>query len=174
VKPRRAVSALLPVLLPVLLSVAPAAFAAPPAAPPSAPPAVSPAPAKPPQADRALELAEREKAIKAEEERLVALRKEVEEKIAKYEKLLGEAEGREKRRQEEEDAKADQLVKLFEGMPPEGAAVRLEALDDKTAAFILGKMKGRKASNVLAVMEPKRAAVLVRRMAGGVKNFPAE
>ncbi|MBE0569722.1 MAG: hypothetical protein IH576_03690 [Deltaproteobacteria bacterium] len=166
-KKRRAASALLPVLLPAFLWLASPSFAVPPAVAPKDVPVKA-------QADRATELAEREKALKAEEERLVALRKEVEEKIAKYEKLLGEAEGREKRRQEEEEGKADHLVKLFEGMPPEGAAVRLEALDDKMAAVILENMKGRKASNVLAVMDPKRAAALVRRMAVGVKKFPQE
>jgi flagellar motility protein MotE (MotC chaperone) len=164
---RRAASALLPVLLPALFWLSAPVFAAAPAVAPKEAPAKA-------QPDRATELSEREKALKAEEERLVSLRKEVEEKIAKYEKLLAEAEGREKRRQDEEDAKADHLVKLFEGMPPEGAAVRLEALDDKMAATILEKMKGRKASNVLAVMDPKRAAALVRRMAGGVKKFPQE
>ncbi len=42
------------------------------------------------------------------------------------------------------------------------------------AAAILARMKGRKASNVLSAMEPKKAAALIRRMASGVKNFPAQ
>ena len=112
--------------------------------------------------------------MKADEERLLALRKEVDGKITKYEKLLSDVEAKEKGRREEDEAKVDTLVKLFEGMTPESAAPRLEALDEGMAASILSKMKGRKASNVLAVMDPKRAAVLVRKMAGGVKNFPAQ
>jgi len=167
VKLLRAAPALLPFLLPCFLFLAPAASAPPPDAKPKAVRTKA-------QTDRALELAEREKALKEQEERLAALRKEVEEKIAKYEKLLGEAEGRKKRIEEEEEAKVDHLVKIFEGMPPEGAAARLEALDEKMASFILGRMKGRKASNVLAAMEPERAAALVRRMAVGMKNFPAK
>jgi len=127
-----------------------------------------------PRAGKASDLAERERALKAEEERLLALRKEVDEKIAKYEKLLGQAETKEKQRQDEEEAKIDRLVKLFEGMAPEAAASRLAALDDGMAAAILARMKGRKASQALSAMDPKRTAVLFRKMSGGVKNFPPE
>ena len=112
--------------------------------------------------------------MKAEEERLLSLRKEVDAKIAKYEKLLADVEADGKRRREEDEAKVDTLVKLFEGMTPESAAPRIEALDDGMAAAILARMKGRKASNVLSAMEPKKAAALIRRMASGVKNFPAQ
>ncbi|MEW6721132.1 MAG: hypothetical protein AB1346_11840 [Thermodesulfobacteriota bacterium] len=170
---RRAARALLPFLIAALSVPAAAADPASPAAAPKAAASAEARAAAAPQADRA-ELAARERELRAEEERLLALRKEVEGKIAKYEKLLADAETKGKKEREEGEAKSDQLVKLFEGMPPEDAAARLEALDEKTASFILGRMKGRKASNVLAVMDPKHAASLVRRMAGGVKNFPAE
>jgi flagellar motility protein MotE (MotC chaperone) len=151
----------------MLLCPAPAAVAAPPDARP--PDASAPVPGK-----RAPGFAERERALKAEEERLLALRKEVEEKIAKYEKLLGQLQEKEKRKQDETNAKVDQLVKLFEGMPPDGAAARMAALDDEMAAAILVRMKTRKASAVLTLIEPKRVALIARKMAGGVKNFPPE
>lgn len=143
------------------------------AAPPSAEPREASAPT-PVQAKKATDFAERERALKAEEERLLVLRKEVDLKIAKYEKLLGETEEKQKRKQEEKDAKIDQLVKLFEGMSPEGAAARLAALDDGMAAAILGRMKGRKASAALSVMEPKRVAVIAQKIVGRGNNFPAE
>ncbi len=173
-RPRRAARALLPVLLAAFLqALVPAALAASPAeAPPAAHTGPHPPAAAPP--DRAAELAERERAMKAEEERLLSLRKEVDAKIAKYEKLLADVEADGKRRREEDEAKVDTLVKLFEGMTPESAAPRIEALDDGMAAAILARMKGRKASNVLSAMEPKKAAALIRRMASGVKNFPAQ
>ncbi|MDA8178063.1 MAG: hypothetical protein M0T69_00760 [Deltaproteobacteria bacterium] len=120
------------------------------------------------------DLAERERTLKVEEERLLVLRKEVDMKIAKYEKLLGQAEEKQKRKQEKKDARVDQIVKLFEGMSPEGAAARLAALDDGMAAAILGRMKSRKASAALSVMDPKRVAVIALRIVGRVKNFPAE
>lgn len=128
----------------------------------------------PVQTKKAPDLAERERALKTEEERLLVLRKEVDMKIAKYEKLLGQAEEKQKRSQEEKDARVDQLVKLFEGMSPEGAAARLAALDDGMAATILSRMKSRKASAVLAVTDPKRVADIALKIVGRVKNFPAE
>jgi flagellar motility protein MotE (MotC chaperone) len=164
VKEHRAAAA---ILLAALLCPVAASVAAPPSAGPGT--ASMPAPAK-----KVPDLAERERALKAEEERLLVLRKEVDMKIAKYEKLLGQAEEKQKRKQEEKDARIDQLVKLFEGMPPEGAAARLAALDDAMAATILARMKSRKASAALSVMDPKRVAVLSMRIVGGVKNFPGE
>jgi flagellar motility protein MotE (MotC chaperone) len=126
------------------------------------------------QSKKAPDLAERERALKAEEERLLVLRKEVDMKIAKYEKLLGQMEKKQKLKQEEKDAKVDQLVKLFEGMSPEGVGARLAALDDGMAAAILGKMKSRKASAALSVMDPKRVAVIALKIVGRGNNFPAE
>ena len=133
------------------------------AAPPSAEPREA---SNPVRTRKAPDLAERERALKAEEERLLVLRKEVDLKIAKYEKLLGQTEEKQKRKQEEKDAKVDQLVKLFEGMSPEGAAARLAALDDGMAAAILGRMKGRKASAALSIMDPKRVAVIALKIVG--------
>lgn len=155
------------ILLAALLCPVPSSAAAPPSAAPKE--TSMPVPTK-----KAPDLAGRERALKAEEERLLVLRKEVDLKIATYEKLLGRAEEKRKRKQEEKDANVDQLVKLFEGMPPEGAAARLAALDDGMAAAILGKMKSRKASAALSVMDPKRVAVIALKIVGRVKNFPAE
>ena len=155
------------ILLAALLCPVPSSAAAPPTVAPKE--TSIPVPTK-----KAPDLAERERALKAEEERLLVLRKEVDTKIAAYEKLLGQMEEKQKRKQEDKDAKVDQLVKLFEGMPPEGAAARLAALDDGMAAAILGKMKSRKASAALSVMDPKRVAVISLKIVGRVKNFPAE
>jgi len=155
------------VLLAALLCPVPTSVAAPPSAEPRET-------STPVQTKKAPDLAERERALKAEEERLLVLRKEVDMKIAKYEKLLDQTEEKQKRKQEEKDAKVDQLVKLFEGMSPEGAAARLAALDDGMAAAILGRMKSRKASAALSVMDPKRVAVIALKIVGRVKNFPAE
>jgi len=155
------------ILLAALLCPVPTSVAA----PPSVEPGERPIPV---QTKRAPDLAERERALKAEEERLLALRKEVDMKIAKYEKLLGQAEEKQKRKQEEKDVKVDQLVKLFEGMSPEGAAARLAALDDGMAAAILGRMKSRKASAAMSVMDPKRVAVIAMKIVGRGNNFPAE
>ncbi len=155
------------VLIAALLCPFPASVAAPPSAEPGET-------SMPVRTKKVSDLAERERTLKVEEERLLVLRKEVDMKIAKYEKLLGQAEEKQKRKQEKKDARVDQIVKLFEGMSPEGAAARLAALDDGMAAAILGRMKSRKASAALSVMDPKRVAVIALRIVGRVKNFPAE
>ena len=129
---------------------------------------------KPAPSDKAADLADREKALKAEEDRILALRKEVEAKIARYEKLLADLEAAKQRMSEEESARIDRLVKLFEVMPPENAAVRLEALGNGMAATILGRMRERRASNVLAAMNPQKSAAVVRLIAGEKKKFPAQ
>jgi len=164
VSAHRAVSA---ILLAALMCPVPTSVAAPPSAEPRET-------SMPVQTKKAPDLAERERALKAEEERLLVLRKEVDMKIAKYEKLLDQTEEKQKRKQEEKDVKVDQLVKLFEGMSPEGAAARLAALDDGMAATILGRMKSRKASAALSVMDPKRVAVITLKIVGRGNNFPAE
>jgi flagellar motility protein MotE (MotC chaperone) len=162
--PHRAAAA---ILLAALMCPVPASVAASPSAEPGGT-------SMSVQTKKVSDLAERERTLKADEERLLVLRKEVDVKIATYEKLLGQAEEKQKRKKEEKDASVDQLVKLFEGMSPEGAAARLAALDDGMAAAILGKMKSRKASAALSVMDPRRVAVIALKIVGGVKNFPAE
>ena len=165
----------------------------------------APAPSSAVLSDKA-ELAEREKALQVEEKRLLGLRKEIDEKIAKYEKLLSDIEAKEKERverekeekrkeaarkeeerireaarKEEEERKKeeisgniDMLVKLFESMPPEDAATRMEEIDEEIAATILSRMKGRRAGSVLAAMNPKKSAVIVHKIAGNEKNFPEQ
>jgi len=171
--------------------------------------ASAPRPSSSASFDKAAELTEREMALRAKEERLLALKKEVDEKITKYEQLISEMEAKEKEkegdkkeaetreeeakkeaekreeerkeeakkeaeRKEEASGNIDLLVKLFEVMPAEDAATRIEELDEEIAAVILSKMRGRKAGNVLAAMSPKKSAVIVHRIAGIEKNFPAQ
>ena len=164
----RAAAAGIPLLL-FLIALSPLAFAAP------AQEGAFPAPkSSMTPYDKAAELTQREKALREEEEHLLALRKEVDEKIAKYEKLLNDLVEREKKDKGEESARIDRLVKLFEGMPPEDAAARLGELGEDMASQILGRMKERKAGNILAAMDPKKSAAVVRRMAGDKKKFPAQ
>lgn len=143
-----------------------------PAQEPAAPP-VKPSP-RPAVSDKAAELAERERALKVEEERLLVLRKEIDEKIAKYEKLLEDMDIGEKKGQEELLRRIDQLAKVFDAMPAEGAASRLEELDEWMAAAILRKMKERKAAGALAAMNQKKSGIIVHMMAGKEKKFPAQ
>lgn len=120
------------------------------------------------------EIARRDSAVREEERRLLALKKEVEEKIAKYEALLLRIEQAEGAKKEARAARLDRLVRIFEAMAPAEAAERLSSLDEATAAGIVGRMKERKAAPILAAMPPARAAALARTLAGDGKNIPSK
>lgn len=111
-----------------------------------------------------LELKEKEERLKREEERLTALRKDVEEKIAAYDKLLVRLEETLKQANAARGERLDNVVKAYEIMGPEDAAARLGALDEATALRILSRMKSKKAGAVIAAMPTAKAAALTRRM----------
>lgn len=110
------------------------------------------------------ELEEREKLIKKEEQRIQILNKELDEKIAKYTKILNQLESaiRELKRSEEE--RLEHVVKVYEAMPPEEAALKLSALDEETAVAIMSKMKNKKAASILAFIESQKAATITKRL----------
>jgi flagellar motility protein MotE (MotC chaperone) len=110
------------------------------------------------------ELKEREKSVKRDEARLAALRKDVDEKIEAYTKLLARLETVLKRYEVVKDDKLENVVKAYEAMPPEDAAARLSVLDDETALLIVTRMKGKKAGAIMAVMAPSKAAKLTRNL----------
>ncbi len=119
-----------------------------------------------PPTPKQVELREREEALKREEERIAALKKDVEEKIREYAALLAKIEEALKKVGQVKDEQITNVVKAYEAMPPEDAADRISALDDGTALLILVKMKSKKAGAVLALIEPKKAAILTKSMAG--------
>lgn len=111
------------------------------------------------------ELDEREAAVKREEERIAALRREADQRIEKYTKLLAKIEDALKRLEAAKTERMQSVVKLYEAMPPEEAAARISELDEETALVIIKGMKSRKAGVVMSFMEPKKAAELTQAMA---------
>ncbi len=120
-----------------------------------------------------IELAEKEEAMKIEEERLNALRKDVDERINKYESLLKEIEHAINKIEAIKNERIAHLIKIYEAMPAEEAALRLSALDESTAKKVILGMKNKKAAAVLAAMDPKKAASMTESMANPVKKIPA-
>ena len=112
-----------------------------------------------------VELREKEDSLKREEERLTALRKEVDEKIAAYTKLLADVEAALKRVEAVKGEKLENVVKAYESMAAEDAAARLSMLDEQTALEIMTRMKSKKAGAIIAAMTPQKAASLTRSMA---------
>lgn len=117
-------------------------------------------------------LEEKEEALKKEELRLKALKKELDEKIDTYTKLLARMEEALKSMDTAKGERYEHLIKAYEAMPNEDAAARLSSLEEKTAVNILTRMKSKKAGAVMAAMDPKKAASLTESMMSMVKKVP--
>jgi flagellar motility protein MotE (MotC chaperone) len=111
------------------------------------------------------ELKEKEEALKRDEVRLNALKKEVEARIETYSRLVAQMETVLKRVEQVKGDAIENVVKAYETMTPEEAAVRISALDNDTALRIMTRMKSKKAGAIIAVMEPRKAATLTQRLA---------
>jgi len=114
--------------------------------------------------EKRLELKEREDALKRDDQRLTALKKDVDEKIQTYTELLARVEDALRRVEQVKGDKIENVVKAYESMPAEDAAVRLAALDNDTALLILTRMKSKKVGAAMALMEPHKAAALTKSM----------
>jgi flagellar motility protein MotE (MotC chaperone) len=114
---------------------------------------------------QSIELDQKEEVIKKETERLKTLKKEVEEDIVKYTRLLKQIEKSLKQAEETGNKRLRHVAKAYESMPPEDAASRLSGLDNKTAVQILLKMNSKKAGLVIGMMEAKKATKLTKEIA---------
>jgi flagellar motility protein MotE (MotC chaperone) len=120
------------------------------------------------------ELNEKEKRLKSEEERIKNIEKEVESKVQKLNQLLNQIEGALKKLAEVRSEKVDHLVKTFEAMPPEDAAIRLSALDKTLAVQIIFRMTSKKAGPILAQMEPNKVAEISEVLSKTEKKIPTK
>jgi len=119
------------------------------------------------------ELKDKEALLRQEEKRLEALKKDVDERIEKYSKILGQVESVLKKIEQESEQNFEHIVKTYEAMPPEEAAPRLSALDEELLVKIILKMKSKKAAAIMALMDPKRVASITQNMSSIEKKFPA-
>lgn len=128
---------------------------------------------------RKRDLDRREEAVKITEDRLTMLKAELEQiltKIEAVEKRKKEAKDKldktateKKAKQEQEAAELRnqhqaQLAKMFESMPSEEAAARLEKMPDRKAIEVLRLLKGKTAGAILATIKPERAARLTEQL----------
>lgn len=119
------------------------------------------------------ELLEREAALKKEEERLLALKKDISERMDKYSKLLSDLENAIKKIEAIKNERLEHLIKTYESMSPDKAAQQLASMDEQTAVNILSGMKSKKAALILANMDIKKATILSEAIYNPVKKFPA-
>lgn len=120
------------------------------------------------------ELTEKERRLKNEEERIKNIEKEVDAKIQRLNQLLSQIEGALKKLSETRSERIDHLVKTFEAMPPEEAAIRLSNLDKSLAVQIIFKMNSKKAGPIMAMMEPKKVVEITEAISKTEKKIPTK
>ena len=129
----------------------------------------------------------REEAIRRDEGRLLIMRADIEKLLAQNEALgkrILKATGMDDQRvadakvqkakaliekeRHQQEQKA-QLAKMYEAMPPEDAATRLEHMPDPKAIEILRLIKTKTAGAILAQVKPDRAAKLTEQLLAQAK-----
>ncbi|MGD9849766.1 MAG: MotE family protein [Nitrospirales bacterium] len=109
---------------------------------------------------------ERERELQIREERVAALQRDVEALAARQSKeaqRLGSQASALKEEQQEflaQDPALDHLIKIYESMDPEEAALRIEQMKEGLALDLLASIKGKKAAALLAGVSPLKAARL--------------
>ncbi len=125
-------------------------------------------------------LDKREAALRGADTHLLELKSELEQIVTRHEKMV---EAEKKRAQAalakaatEADKSKDpknagprnvnqaQLAKIYEAMPPEEAAARLERMPERKALEVLRLLKGKSAGSILAEVKPDRAARLTEQL----------
>jgi len=109
---------------------------------------------------RLKELDERERGLQQREERVAALQRDLEALAARQAKEGKRLLAEEQRRYLEQDPALAHLIKIYESMDPEEAALRIEHMREGLALDILAAIKDKKAAGVLAGVEPVKAAKL--------------
>jgi flagellar motility protein MotE (MotC chaperone) len=124
---------------------------------------------------RKRDLDRREQSIRRNEERLMIVRGQIEELLDQneaLEKRMQSAQVQEDRSQAKVHAEKErvaqdqrtQLAKMYESMPSEDAALRLERLPDRKAIDILRLVKPKIAGAILAQVKADRAAKLTEQL----------
>jgi flagellar motility protein MotE (MotC chaperone) len=99
-----------------------------------------------------------------EEERLNILKADIQKEIERLNKLKQEAETIQKALEEKKQEQLLKVAKMFEAMPVEDAASKLEKLDEDISVIILNALKPKTAGKILAQMEAAKAASLSKKL----------
>lgn len=123
----------------------------------------------------------REDRIKTREKALDSLEKEIQERMGGIEKtrkqLADLVERNEALVQEQKDlqqGRIEHLVSAYKGMRPEAAGTLVNNLEDDVAVAILSAMPGRSAGQILANVDPVKAARLTKAISERKMQAPPE
>lgn len=107
----------------------------------------------------------REKALATRQALLEAAERELDQKVRELTVLRTEIEGLMVKQTEEEKARTQSLVRIYEGMKAKDAARIFNTLDTDVLLQVLTQMSERKSSPILAEMDPERARTVTILMA---------
>jgi flagellar motility protein MotE (MotC chaperone) len=110
------------------------------------------------------ELDQREQFLRSEEQRLLALKKEILDKIDLLKTEQDKLDAVVKNSQTEESKRYKALAKVYDETPAPKAGAMLEKLDVKTAAGITMNMKRDKAGTIWGYLSPQKAIEITREI----------
>lgn len=123
---------------------------------------------------RSAELESRETALRAEEQKLQALKKEITDKIDVLRKLEEQMTAKLEADKTTSNKKFKDLAKVYESTPPEKAGAMLERMDVKTAAAITMNMKRDKAGVIWGYINPQKAVEITREITRSGRFAPED
>jgi flagellar motility protein MotE (MotC chaperone) len=115
-------------------------------------------------------LEQREEVLKKEEQRLLALKLELTEKIDALRLLQQRITSATEAFKTEETKRIKDLARVYEAMPPAKAGAMLETLDTPTAAGITMNMKRDKAGMIWGYLSQKKAAEITKEITRSQKT----
>jgi flagellar motility protein MotE (MotC chaperone) len=113
---------------------------------------------------RQKELDMRETTMKAEEQKLLALKKEIMEKIDALTSLESQLSSKLDMEKTNETKQLKELAKVYEATPPQKAAAMLEKLEVRTAAGITINMKRERAGLIWGYLTPQKAVAITHEI----------
>lgn len=113
---------------------------------------------------RQKELDIRESGLKAEEQKVLALKKEIMEKIDALKSLEAQLSSKLDADKTNETKSLKDLAKVYEAAPPQKAAAMLEKLDVRTAAGITINMKRERAGLIWGHLTPQKAVAITNEV----------
>ena len=109
-------------------------------------------------------LAKKATSLEEKEKNLKVFSNELDEKTDKLARMRTAVEKMVQEIAQHEQESQTKIVKIFEAMEPEDAALRLESMDDEIASQVIMNMNGRKAGQIIGTMSPQKAARLTLRI----------
>lgn len=113
---------------------------------------------------RQKELDMRESSLKAEEQKILALKKEIMEKIDALKSLETQLSSKLDMDKTNDTKRLKALAKVYEATPPQKAAAMLENLDVRTAAGITINMKRERAGMIWGYLTPQKAVAITHEI----------